>query len=156
MHTQAMCSIKYNGVCHWTMARTSLAISKICSQDIQVTIRFSDRPRQFRLIGYQLDESRALRWRTNYDGFLDSRASMIPLPAQPFPLAICFGPRQEEAVSLEDRISIRRIRMTVTGLLRRIYSFYRFRRVVWIGRRDWRASNFDDCVLTMNHNAIDI
>ena len=55
MHTPATCSIKpclplNNGT-------SSLVISKICPQDIRVTIRFSDWLRQFRLIGYQLDES---------------------------------------------------------------------------------------------------
>lgn len=113
------------------MARTSLAISKICSQDIQVTIRFSDRPRQFRLIGYQLDESRTamadeLRRISRFSREYDS-----PIRSA-FSLAICFGPRQEEAVSFEDRISIRRIRMTATGLLR---VSIRFIVVVRIGRR---------------------
>lgn len=126
-----MYSIKYNGVYHWTMARTSLAISKIYSQDIQVTIRFSDRPRQFRLIGYQLDEShttvdelrRISRFSREYDSPIRSA----------FSLAICFGPRQE-AVSFEDWISIRRIRMTVTGLLRVSIRFIVFV-VSWVGRR---------------------
>jgi len=120
-------------VCHWTMARTSLAISKICSQDIRVTIRFSDRPRQFRLIGYQLDESRALRRRTNYDGFLSfARVWFSHSPSFPWPFVLvherwqCRSRPNFHSTNTNDGN-----RPFTTG----IYSFYRFRRVVRVERR---------------------
>jgi len=109
----------------------SLAISKICSQDIRVTIRFSDRPRQFRLIGYQLDESRALwRW-TNYDGFLGFRVR------SPTHLSTFFLRHLFRSTIAEGNVVVRELNFHSTNtnddnrpLTTDIYSSYRFRRVV--------------------------
>lgn len=120
MHTPATCTIKrrlpLNNGLYFSRNQQNL-LSRHSSHDKVL------RPttRQFRLIGYQLVESRALRRRTNYDGVLSFRAYDIPPIRQAFSTAICFGPRQKDVVvSFQDRIFIRRIRMTVTGLLRRV------------------------------------
>lgn len=132
----------------------SLAISKICSQDIRVTIRFSDQPRQFRLIGYQLDESRALCRRTNYDGFLGFRVRMIPY------LATFFLGHLFRSATAEGNVVVRKLNFhsTNTNDANRLSTtkiYIRF--ILFAASSDYREKdrqtflrvfNFDDYILT--------
>lgn len=172
MHNRSTYSLKYNVNIHVyndvyrraiairASSSTSLAISKICSQDIRVTIRFSDRPRQFRLIGYQLDESRALcRW-TNYDGFLGFRVRMASYPSvYLFPLRHLF-----RSTTAEGDVVVRGLNFHSTNtndgkrpLTIDIYSSYRFRLIIrkragFLARFQFRRLRFQ---FTTNHNTID-